>query len=95
MHMGRLAKASGYALVGVLMIAGSGTRGAAQSHDDHGGARSEPHKLTPQENALVQTVRAATERFKDVTNVAGPGPEYALTFGCVSGAISGQWDCTT
>jgi len=36
--MGRLAKASGYALVATLMIAGSGTRGVAQSHDDHGGA---------------------------------------------------------
>ena len=85
MQMGRLAKASGYALVAALMIAGSETRGVAQSHDDHGGARSAPHEPTPQENALVQTVRAATEKFKDVTNIAGPGPEYALTFGCVSG----------
>ena len=49
MQMERLAKVSGYALVAALMIAGSGTRGAAQSHDDHGGARSEPHKPTPQE----------------------------------------------
>ena len=47
-----------------------------KAHDDHGGMRgSQPHKPTPQENELVQTVRAATEQFKDVTNVAGPGPE--------------------
>ena len=37
----------------------------------------------------MQTVRAATEKFKDVTNVEGPGPEYALTFGCVSGGDFG------
>ena len=89
MQMGRLAKAAGYALVAALMVAGSGTRGVAQSHDDHGGAKSEPHKRTPQENELVQTVRAATEKFKDVTNVAGPGPDYALTFGCVNGGDFG------
>ena len=90
MQVGRLAKASGYALVAALMIAGSGTRGAAQSHDDHPGrVASQPHKPTPQENELVQTVRAATEKFKDVTNVAGPGPDYALTFGCVSGGDFG------
>lgn len=89
MQMGRLAKASGYALVAALMMAGSGTRGAAQSHDDHGGARSEPHKPTPQENALVQAVREATARFKSVTSVSGPGEGYELAFGCVSGGDFG------
>jgi len=89
MHMGRLAKASGYALVAALMMAGSGTRGAAQSHDDHGGARSEPHKPTPQENALVQAVRDATARFKNATSVNGPGEGYELAFGCVSGGEFG------
>jgi hypothetical protein len=64
MQMGRLAKVAGYALVAALTIAGSGTRGTAQSHDDHGGVRSEPHKPTPRENALVQTVRAATRNSR-------------------------------
>jgi len=50
MQIERLAKASGHALVAALMIAGARARGTAQSHDDHGGARSEPRKPTPQEN---------------------------------------------
>ena len=89
MHMGRMAKASGYALAAALMMAGSGTHGAAQSHDDHGGARPELHRQTPQENALVQAVRSATARFKDVTSVSGPGNGYELVFGCVSGGEFG------
>jgi hypothetical protein len=89
MQIGRLAKASGHALVAALMIAGAGARVAAQSHDDHGGARSEPHKPTPQENALVQAVRDATARFQNVTSVNGPGEGYELSFGCVSGGDFG------
>ena len=89
MQMGRLAKGLGHVLVASLMIAGAGARGAAQSHDDHGGAKSEPHKPTPQENALVQAVREATARFKNVTSVDGPGEGYELAFGCVSGGDFG------
>jgi len=89
MQMGRLAKASGHALVAALMIAGAATRGAAQSHDDHGSARSERHKPTAEENALVQAVREATARFKNVRSVDGPGEGYELAFGCVSGGDFG------
>jgi len=87
--MGRFSRALGHALVAALMVAGTGGRGAAQSHDDHGGSRSEPHKPTPQENALVQAVREATARFKNVTSVNGPGEGYELSFGCVSGGDFG------
>jgi len=38
-------------------------------------------------NALVATVREATERFKDVAVADGAG--YKLQFGCVSGEASG------
>jgi len=87
--MGRFSRALGHALVAALMVAGTGGRGAAQSHDDHGGSRSEPHKPTTQENALVQAVREATARFKNVTSVNGPGEGYELSFGCVSGGDFG------
>ena len=87
--MGRFSRALGHALVAALMVAGTAGRGAAQSHDDHGGSRSEPHKSTPQENALVQAVREATARFKNVTSVNGPGEGYELSFGCVSGGDFG------
>ena len=89
MQMGRLAKASRHALVAVLVIAGAATRAATQSHDDHSSARSESHKPTPQENALVQAVREATARFRNVTSLNGPGEGYELTFGCVSGGDFG------
>ncbi len=60
----------------------------AQTQDNHSHATtSEPQELTAKQkadaNALVQVVRTATERFKDVTVAEKEG--YALQFGCVSG----------
>lgn len=52
------------------MHMGSITRSMAHSHD-HPGIVA-PHKPTAQENELVQTVRDATEKFKNVTNIAAP-----------------------
>ena len=59
----------------------------AQGHDAHFAIG--PQKPNPRENELVQAVRDATERFKNVTNVAGPGEGYGLGFGCVSGGDFG------
>jgi hypothetical protein len=72
------------------MLTASATIAGAQGHDDHGtNSSSQPHKPTAQQNALVKAVREATDRFKGVTSVAGPGEGYELAFGCVSGGDFG------
>ena len=79
-----------HSLLAALMVSISPMQGIAQSHDDHGGhATSQKHKPTPQENALVQAVRSATEKYKNVRSVEGPGDGYELKFGCVSGGDFG------
>jgi hypothetical protein len=79
-----------HSLLAALMVSISPMQGFAQSHDDHGGhAASQKHKPTPQENALVQAVRSATEKYKNVRSVEGPGDGYELKFGCVSGGEFG------
>ena len=78
------------ALTAALMLTASTTIAAAQGHDDHGtNGPSSQHKPTAQDNALVKAVREATDRFKHVTAVAGPGEGYELAFGCVSGGDFG------
>ena len=89
MHIGRPARRFANGLLALMMVSGSATLAMAQGHDDHMMAGAAAHKPTRQENEVVRTVRAATEKFKDVTNVAGPGPDYALVFGCVSGGDFG------
>ena len=91
MTLGRFARPLAHATVAALMIFATATRGSAQSHDDHdhASATAAQAKPTPEQNALVQAVRANTERFKNVTDVAGPGEGYALNFGCVSGGEFG------
>jgi hypothetical protein len=90
MKNGRLGDALAHAFVAALMLTASATIAGAQGHDDHGtNASSQPHKPTAQQNALVKAVREATERFKGVTSVAGPGEGYELAFGCVSGGDFG------
>ena len=88
MHIGRLPRAIGYALV-LLMVMGSAVQGRAQDHDGHGGPAAASQKLTPQQNDLVRAVRDATERFKHVTEPAQVGDPYVLLFGCVSGGDFG------
>ena len=62
--------------------------GYAQGHD-HGADSQRP--LTAEQkrksNALVQTVREATERFQDVERARSE--QYELQFGCVSGPDAG------
>jgi len=71
------------ALMGVLP-----SRALAQDGHAHAQA-SQQTELTAdaQANALIQTVREATERFKDVHAAEAEG--YALQFGCVSGSDFG------
>src|SRR5215467_3864008 len=86
----RLLKTLIHTLAAFTMIATVAGPTAAQGHDDHGGpAASVPKPMTAEQNALVQAVRDATDRFRDVRSVAGPGEGYELQFGCVSGGDFG------
>ena len=79
-----------HAVVAVVMVSQLAVPAFAQDHESHDGhPASAPHKATAEENALVKAVRDATDRFKHVTSVAGPGEGYELTFGCVSGGDFG------
>ena len=69
------------ALAGALTLTiGTTAQSAAQhgtAHADSGSAQ-----MTPT-SEFIKTVRAATERFKDVATAEAEG--YSLMFGCVSG----------
>jgi len=71
------------------MFSTSASPALAQSHDHAGMLTVQPHKPTAQENALVQAIRDATEQYKSVTSIEGPGHGYGLAFGCVSGGDYG------
>ena len=85
MQFGRFTRS----VVGALVLSSSAVLVRAQSHDHVGNTMSQSHQPTAQEGALVQAVRQATERFKNVTSVSGPGEGYELAFGCVSGGDFG------
>jgi hypothetical protein len=76
------------ATIAALLLAGSAWIAGAQTHDDHMmTSASQQHQPNPQESALVQAVRDATERFRDVSQATKEG--YGLAFGCVSGGDFG------
>jgi hypothetical protein len=75
-------------LLAAVMAAGPAVTGHAQ-HADHHDLAPTHHAPTVADSTLVQAVREATARYKDVTNPAGPGGGYALAFGCVSGSDYG------
>ena len=89
MRMGRLTRPLAHSLVATVMFSTSAGRVLAQSHDHPGIVSAQPHKPTAEESALVKAVREATERFRNVTSIAGPGEGYELNFGCVSGGEFG------
>ena len=64
-----------HAAAGMLVLASSSPRVAAQAQHTH--------SHTGDSSALVAVVRESTERFKDVTLAEAAG--YGLQFGCVSG----------
>ena len=91
MKIGRFATPFGFSLIGALVLAGvSPSRALAQGHDAHM-AMSQHQPQTAeqkkQSNRLVQEVRDATERFRDVAVAENEG--YGLLFGCVSGGDYG------
>lgn len=86
---GRYVRSIASTMLAITMISGSMAICGAQSHDDHHPGTPQPQTMTAQDNLLVQKVREATMRFKDVTSIAGPGNGYGLAFGCVSGGDFG------
>jgi hypothetical protein len=89
MQIRTVSGAAAAACVAAMMAAGSAAVVRAQAHDNHEGLIGQSGKPTAQQNALVQAVRDATERFKNVSSPAGPGEGYELAFGCVSGGDYG------
>jgi hypothetical protein len=64
-----------------------GTASSLVRAQDSQAARTAQHRHESSDNALVKTVREATERFRDVAAAEAEG--YQLMFGCVSGPDSG------
>ena len=89
MQLGQFTRPLAHALTAALMCSASASAVLAQDHDPGGHPATAARKPTARENELVQAVRDATERFKNVTSVAGPGEGYELGFGCVSGGDFG------
>jgi hypothetical protein len=67
-------------VLGVTALGSLSSGVVAQEGHSHGAMLQKP-------NALVEIVREATERFKDVAKAEAAG--YALQFGCVSGGEAG------
>lgn len=89
MQMGPFTKWLAQSFMAAVMVSTAAGPVLAQSHDHSGVVSVRPHKPTAEQNELVQAVRDATEQFRNVTNVAGPGEGYELAFGCVSGGDFG------
>jgi hypothetical protein len=87
MKVGRLAPLGG-SLIAVLLLSGSASIAAAQSHDGHSsGSATQQRKPGPHDGALVKAVREATEQYRSVSKAIDDG--YGLMFGCVSGGDYG------
>ena len=91
MKVRRFATQLGFSLAGILVLAiCSPSRALAQGHDAHMMASQHQPQTAEQKkqaNSLVNTVREATERFRDVSVAESEG--YGLLFGCVSGGDYG------
>jgi hypothetical protein len=88
MKIGRLVQPLVRASIVALACSAAVSTAAAQTHDQHAVmSSSQERKPGPQDNALVQAVRAATERYRNVSKATTDG--YGLMFGCVSGGDYG------
>jgi hypothetical protein len=85
MKVTRCSTQLGYSTIGMLALMGL-LSPVVRAQDAHT-ARTAPHHVRATDNALVRTVREATERFRDVAVAEAEG--YQLLFGCVSGPDSG------
>jgi hypothetical protein len=80
----RWTTAVGYPVLGALLLAAPGSsRVSAQGHDGRGSQEQGKKRVS----ALVEVVRKATARYRDVTVAEAAG--YALQFGCVTGGDVG------
>jgi len=90
MKFERIARQFRYSMCGALMMM-SAWPSSALAQDDHShssaaGVQEQTAAQKKQAGALVQAVRQATAPFRFLDN---PGPDYVLTFGCVSGSDFG------
>src|SRR5689334_6149677 len=75
-----------YSVIALVLMSVSPFGAMAQSghsHAQHNGVTAD----SGSQNALLQAVRQATARFKDVSAAEAEG--YALQFGCVTGDTEG------
>ena len=86
--VGNLATNVTSSIVGALVVVAlSPVAAFAQGDHAHAAAAQLAQDQKTRANALVQVVREATERFKDVRIAEAEG--YGLQFGCVSGPDAG------
>jgi hypothetical protein len=70
-----------------LIVAGAGSTLAQETQTAQEHQHSATGRSVSNTGALLNTVRSATERFKDVNAAVAEG--YVLQFGCVTGSDSG------
>ncbi len=85
MKVTRFARSLGYAAAGCFILIGLESQ-LVQAQNRQAAPVAQHHHGSS-DNALVKTVREATERFRDVAVAEAEG--YQLMFGCVSGPDSG------
>ncbi len=76
-----------YSVIALVLMSVSPFRALAQGGHSHSPMQNSVTSDSPSQNALLQQVRQATARFKDVSVAEAEG--YALQFGCVSGESEG------
>jgi len=76
-----------YSMIALVLMSVSPFRALAQAGHTHTPMQHSVTTDSPSQNALLQQVRQATARFKDVSVAEAEG--YALQFGCVSGDSEG------
>jgi hypothetical protein len=85
MKVGRFAAPLQHSVLALVIMSVAITGALAQ--DSHSHSQKQTKDQQAKASVLVQTVRQATARFKDVSVAQGEG--YALQFGCVSGDSEG------
>jgi hypothetical protein len=76
-----------YCMAALILTSGYVGRALAQEVHTHSASSQQGVSNSDKASALINIVRNATERFKDVRVAEAEG--YALQFGCVSGPDSG------
>jgi hypothetical protein len=87
MKIRRFATQFQYFLIALVLMGACSGRVLAQDHTHAAAAQPLTQTQSSLQATLLQTVRDATEQFKDVQAAIHAG--YQLTFGCVSGPDSG------